>query len=126
MPTATSNFCGKYLGRNRVRPGHEDELSSTERKQLEKAPTVDLHLREDGTFTKQITEGTWTVERDRVILKPIRFGGKSEAEMREAAEAMGRTFGLKFVFYESELLVCDDKLTSPDDRAVIFTEFTRA
>lgn len=123
---AATSLHGTYIGRNRVRPGREDELSPTERKQLEKAATVDLVLGADGTFKKQITEGTWVSKSDRVVFSPTRFGGKTEEEMRLAAEEMGRSFGLRFVFFDFELLVKDDVLVTPDESAVIFTEFSRA
>jgi hypothetical protein len=118
---------GKYVGRMQVRPGREDELSSAEKKQLQKGQMgLDLVLREDGTFLKQITEGTWKLAGDRVVLQPTHFGGKTLEQMRETAEEMGRTFGLAFVFNPFELIVGTDCLETPEDGGVMYTVFERA
>ena len=126
MPMATIPLAGSYVGRSKVREGREDELSPQERKQLQKSSNlVDLVLRDDGTFTKQVTEGTWRESRDRITFTPTKFGGKTKDEMERAAEEMGRAFGLAFVFYEFELLIQGANLVTSDDRALIYTEFTR-
>ena len=124
---STSPLAGKYVGRNKVREGREDELSPQERKELQKSSnTVELHLRPDGTFLKQVTSGTWKQDGERILFSPTHFGGKSHEEMRRAAEEMGRTFGLAFVFNAFELNVVGDVLITNDERTLIYTEFTRA
>lgn len=118
-------ICGKYLGRGKVRPGREDELSPTERKQLEKAAPIELELRPDGSFTKQVTDGVWKAKNGRVSCQPLRFGGKTEEEMRDSAAAMGRSFGLKFVFFPFDLEIEGETLATCDHAAVIYTEYVR-
>jgi hypothetical protein len=125
MLMAPPNLSGKYVGRSMVREGREDELSPQERKQLKAGAAVDLDLRPDGTFTKQVTEGTWEIEGERVVFHPTKFGGKTLDEMRTAAEEMGRAFGLAFVFIDFELLIQGDVLVTPDTNALIYTQFSR-
>jgi hypothetical protein len=123
---ATIPLAGKYVGRSKVREGREDELSPQERKQLQKGSNnVDLELRSDGTFTKQVTEGTWREAGDRIVFTPKKFGGKTLEEMRAAAEEMGRAFGLAFVFQEFDLLIRGNVLLTSDERTLIYTEFSR-
>ncbi|MEZ0325655.1 MAG: hypothetical protein ACAH95_07095 [Fimbriimonas sp.] len=123
---ATISLAGKYVGRSKVREGREDELSPPERKQLQRgAAEIDLELRENGTFTKQVTEGTWREVGDRVLFTPKKFGGKTLEEMTRAAEEMDRAFGLSFVFHEFDLLIRGETLLSSDERTLIYTEFTR-
>ncbi len=123
---ATLPLAGRYAGRSKVREGREDELSPQERKQLQKGSAiVDLELRSDGTFTKQVTEGTWRDAADRIVFTPKKFGGKTLDVMTQAAEEMGRVFGLGFVFHEFDLLVQRDVLVTSDDRTLIYTEFSR-
>jgi hypothetical protein len=123
---ATFPLAGSYVGRSKVREGREDELSPQERKQLQKASNVvDLLLRDDGTFVKQVTEGTWREDGARLVFTPKKFGGKTKEEMQQAAEEMGRAFGLAFVFNEFDLLVQGETLVTSDDRALIYIEFTR-
>lgn len=117
---------GQYRGLKKVREGREDELSPKERKELAKAkPDVDLLLREDGTFKRQVTEGTWRVDAERVVFQPDTFGGETLETMRTRVEEMGRTFTLAFVFSPFELLIEGDALVTPDENAVIVTEFRR-
>jgi hypothetical protein len=126
MPKAPFSIAGKYVGRSKVREGREAELSPQERKQLEKASNVvDLELRADGTFSRQVTEGTWKETGDRLHFSPTRFGGKTKEEMERAAEEMGRAFGLGFVFNEFELIVKGEALWTADERSLIYIEFTR-
>jgi hypothetical protein len=126
VPHATRSIAGKYLGRLKVREGREAELSAQERKQVQKGSSlVDLDLREDGTFKKQATEGTWRVEGDRLVCSPTKFGGKTLQEMEQAAEEQGRAFGLRFVFFEFDLRMQGDVLVTSDDRAIVFTEYSR-
>ena len=56
----------------------------------------------------------------------MKFGGKTLAEMTQAAEEMGRAFGLSFVFQEFDLIIKGETLLSSDERAIIYTEFSRA
>ncbi|AIE85708.1 hypothetical protein [Fimbriimonas ginsengisoli] len=117
---------GNYLGLKKVREGREDELSPKERKELQKAkPDVDLALRGDGTFKRQVTEGTWEVEGERVVFKPTTFGGESLEKMKSRTEEMGRTFTLGFVFAPFELAIEGEALVTPDENAIIVTEFRR-
>lgn len=125
MPNA-QDLCGKYLGLKKVREGREDELSPRERKELAKAkPDVDLELRPDGTFKRQITEGTWQEKGDRIVFQPTAFGGETMEAMRARTEEMGRMFTLAFVFNPFELKIEGDALATPDEDAVIVTEFRR-
>ncbi len=126
MPKATINLVGYYVGRSKVREGREIELSPQERKQLQKASAlIDLELRADGTFTKQVTEGIWREEGIRLVFTPQKFGGKTLEEMIRAAEEMGRAFGLSFVFHEFYLVVKGEVLVSSDERTLLYTEFSR-
>jgi hypothetical protein len=120
------SLCGNYLGLKKVREGREDELSPKERKELEKAkPDVDLALRGDGTFKRQITEGTWEVLGNKVIFTPTTFGGETLEKMKARTEEMGRMFTLAFVFNPFELLIEGEALVTPDESAIIITEFRR-
>src|SRR5687768_11289784 len=92
VPMKPPDPFGRYVGRSQVREGREAELTPQERKQLRSNAAIDLVLREDGSFTKQVTEGTWTLEGGVVRCTPERFGGKTLDEMRATAEAMGRAF----------------------------------
>ena len=56
---------------------------------------------------------------------PERFGGKTLDEMRAAAEAMGRAFGLSFVFNEFELTVTDLGLEQGEPSALVYLVFAR-
>src|SRR6185312_1291675 len=104
MGVSLSSICGKYRGEARVRAGREAELSPQERKQLQKGAAENLlEISANGRFTKQVTEGTWSLEAKRILFTPEKFGGKTLAEMQEAAEANGRSFGLAFVFNSFEL-----------------------
>lgn len=124
--TSSSSLYGSYLGLKKVREGREDELSPKERKELDKAkPDVDLLLRPDGTFKRQVTEGTWKSENGKVIFTPTTFGGETEEKMRARTEEMGRTFTLAFVFKPFELVIEGDALVTPDESAVIITVFKR-
>lgn len=124
--TSSPSLYGSYLGLKKVREGREDELSPKERKELDKAkPDVDLLLREDGTFKRQVTEGTWKAEKGKVVFTPTTFGGETEEKMRARTEEMGRTFTLAFVFKPFELAIDGDSLVTPDESAVIITVFKR-
>lgn len=126
MAAIDPSLCGAYLGLKRVRDGREDELSPKERKELAKAkPNVDLELRADGTFRRQVTEGTWTREAEKVIFQPVTFGGETLAAMRQRAEENGRMFGLAFVFDPFELEATPEALFTPDDGSALVTEFRR-
>jgi hypothetical protein len=126
MTAIDPTLCGTYLGLKKVREGREDELSPKERKELAKAkPNVDLELRPDGTFRRQVTEGTWTVESGRVRFQPVTFGGETLAAMRQRAEDSGRMFGLAFVFDPFEMEAADGILFTPDDGNALVTEFRR-
>jgi hypothetical protein len=116
--------CGKYVGRAVCRPGREDELSPQERKQMKASTPIELELREDGTFVKQITVGTYEVDGERVIFRPLRFGGQTLDEMQRVAEEMGRYFGLAFVFNNFELLIEGEVLVTPDPTALIYTVYS--
>ncbi len=123
---STASLCGNYLGLKKVRPGREDELSPKERKELAKAkPDVDLLLRPDGTFKRQVTEGNWTADGQTVRFEPTTFGGETREKMRARTEEMGRTFTLGFVFNPFELSIEGDALVTPDEDALIVTEFRR-
>lgn len=123
---STASLCGNYLGLKKVRPGREDELSPKERKELAKAkPDVDLLLRADGTFKRQVTEGVWTTDGKTVRFEPTTFGGESKETMRARTEEMGRMFTLGFVFNPFELAIDGDALVTPDEDALIVTEFRR-
>jgi hypothetical protein len=125
MPSAR-DLCGNYLGLKKVREGREDELSPKERKELEKAkPDMDLVLRGDGTFKRQVTEGTWELAGQRIVFTPTTFGGESLEKMKARTEEMGRVFTLGFVFKPFELVVEHESLVSPDPDALIITEFRR-
>ena len=122
----STSLCGQYLGLKKVRSGREDELSPKERKELAKAkPDVDLLLRPDGTFKRQVTEGTWKLSGDEVLFSPVSFGGETKEQMRARTEEMGRMFTLAFVFSPFTLLVDGDALVTPDPDAVVITEFRR-
>jgi len=120
------SLCGQYLGLKKVRAGREDDLSPKERKELAKAkPDVDLLLREDGTFKRQVTEGTWKLTGNEIVFSPVSFGGETKDQMKARTEEMGRMFTLAFVFSPFSLLVEGDALVTPDQDAVIVTEFRR-
>lgn len=120
-------LCGEYLGRKKIRPGREDELSPKERKDVERAKTVvDLKLAADGHFQRQVTAGKWHREGDVVHCQPLTFGGETLETMRARSEAMGRMFGLAFVFDPFQLVVTAEGLATPDDGGPIYTEFQRA
>src|SRR4051812_43832544 len=107
----SNSLCGQYLGVKKVRSGREDELSPKERKELAKAkPDVDLLLRPDGTFKRQVTEGTWQLKGHEVIFSPVSFGGETQEQMRARTEEMGRMFTLAFVFSPFSLLVDGEAL----------------
>jgi hypothetical protein len=126
VPETAPMICGKFLGRQKVREGREAELSAQERKQIQKgSASIDLDMREDGTFQRQVTEGTWRVDGNKVIFTPNKFGGKTAEEMQRAADEQGRAFGLAFVFNKFELLIDGDCLLSPDESSLIYTEFSR-
>lgn len=126
MAAIDPSLCGAYLGLKRVREGREDELSPKERKELAKAkPNVDLELRPDGTFRRQVTEGTWTPEEGKLVFQPVTFGGETLAAMRQRAEESGRMFGLAFVFDPFELEATPEALYTPDDGSPMVTEFRR-
>jgi hypothetical protein len=122
---ASNSLAGKYVGRCKVREGREDELGPADRKQLSESAKVEIELRDDGTFVKQITEGIWKRVDDRILFTPVKFGGKTEVDMREAAEEMGRAFGLAFVFNPFELLVRGETLVSPEEGTLLFVEYTK-
>jgi len=125
MQTENSLY-GTYLGLKKVREGREDELSPKERKELEKAKAdADLVLRRDGTFKRQITEGTWRLMDGVILFSPTTFGGETLDAMQRRTEEMGRTFTLRFVFNPFELRVQGDVLVTPDDSALILTEFRK-
>jgi hypothetical protein len=126
MAAIDPSLCGAYLGLKRVRDGREDELSPKERKELAKAkPNVDLELRPDGTFRRQVTEGTWTPAEGKLIFQPVTFGGETLEAMRQRAEESGRMFGLAFVFDPFEMEAAGDALFTPDDGSALVTEFRR-
>jgi len=125
MPLSTS-ICGQYLGLKKVRAGREDDLSPKERKELAKAkPDVDLLLREDGTFKRQVTEGTWKQQGNEIVFSPVSFGGETKAQMQARTEEMGRMFTLSFVFSPFSLKVEGEALVTPDPDVVVITEFRR-
>ncbi|MGV3614605.1 MAG: hypothetical protein ACO1SV_04635 [Fimbriimonas sp.] len=126
MADIDPSLCGAYLGLKKVREGREDELSPKERKELAKAkPNVDLDLRPDGSFKRQVTEGTWTAEGNRIRFQPMTFGGETLAAMQQRAEENGRMFGLAFVFDPFELETSEGVLFTPDDGSALVTEFRR-
>lgn len=126
MAATDPSLCGAYLGLKKVREGREDELSPKERKELAKAkPNVDLELRPDGTFRRQVTEGTWTLSEGKLVFQPVTFGGETLAAMRQRAEESGRMFGLAFVFDPFELEATPEALFTPDDGSALVTEFRR-
>ena len=126
MPAIDPSLCGAYLGLKKVRDGREDELSPKERKELAKAkPNVDLELRTDGSFRRQVTEGTWEIEGSRLRFHPHTFGGETLDAMRQRAEDSGRMFGLAFVFDSFDLEAAEGALQTPDDGSPLFTEFRR-
>jgi hypothetical protein len=123
---SANSVCGVYFGRKMVRPDRRDELSPTERKELERAkPNVELVLRPDGTFVREITAGTWRQTGNRIELTPTSFGGETVEVMRERSESMGRTFALSFLFNPFELRFEGGALVSADDRLLIYMEFRR-
>jgi len=120
------SLCGKYLGLKKVREGREDELSPKERKELAKAkPDVDLELRPDGTFKRQVTEGSWHQDDGKIVFEPKTFGGETKESMQQRAEESGRVFGLGFVFNPFELFIEGETLLTPDDGGPLVTEFRR-
>ena len=124
MDSATERLCGTYLGRREVREGRQDEVSPKERRALAKGEeALELVLSRNGTFSKQVTEGTWKREGDRVRFTPRTFNGDTLEAMRDRTEAMGRRFGLAFLFDPFELQIEGADLSTPDDGSPIFTKF---
>lgn len=124
MPIVDPSLCGDYLGLKKVHTGRESDLSAKDRKELAKAkPSVELALREDGSFQKQVTTGTWEADGDIIRFHPETFGGETLEQMRRRSEEMGRHFGLSFVFDPFELRRSGDALVTPDDGGPFYTEF---
>lgn len=126
MATANS-ICGRYFGLKRAREGCLNDLSPRERKELGKAkPTTELFIYEDGTFKRQLVEGNWRLVENRITFIPVTFGGETLEGMRTRTEAMGRTFGLSFIFNPFELQITEEGLITPEDGAPIAIEFRRS
>lgn len=124
MAIVDPTLCGRYLGLKKVREGREAELAVKERKEIQKAkPSIDLELRADGSFQRQLTTGTWEVDGNAVTFHPELFGGESFEDMKRKAEAMGRMFGLAFVFDPFVLHREGNALVTPDEGSAIYTEF---
>jgi hypothetical protein len=120
-------WIGSYRGTYHVREGREDELTRDEVKRyLKTKENLDLEIREDGTFShKKVTEGTWTLEADRIRFQPTAFGGKTHDEMRTASEDAGRVFTLGFLFEPFELVLDGETLVTPDPKSLIYTVYRR-
>jgi len=121
------DLVGTYVGRCRVRAGMESALGAAEKKRfLKHTEAVRLELRADGTFShKSTTEGRYTCAGDHVSFVPTVVSGLTEDQMRRSAEEAGRVFGLAWLFTPFELKVQGEILVTPDERAVVYTEYVR-
>ncbi|CAN5344174.1 hypothetical protein BH11ARM1_BH11ARM1_18370 [soil metagenome] len=119
-----TEIVGTYVGRCQVREGREDELTPKDRKELKNSAPVNLSILPEGTFQKDLTRGQCDLTNGRVTFRPTHFGDKSETEMADAAEAMGRVFSLSFLFLEFELIVAEDGLVTPNNNSLTYVKYS--
>lgn len=126
MQCIDPGLCGAYRGVRKVRVGREDELTPKERKALAKPESaLELRLRTDGTFVRQVTEGQWRKCGGAIEFQPELFNGETLATMRAKSEGLGRTFGLAFLFDAFLLEIHGSVLVTPDDGTPLYVEYAR-